>query len=96
MSQKTTALIVGSTGLVGGYCLSKLLADDDYTQVIALTRSSLELQHPKLVNIVVDFENLQQYAHQIVADPIFCCLGTTIKKAGTKERFSKVDYEYPL
>lgn len=91
-----TALIAGGTGLVGGYLLDRLLDDPVYDKVIAVTRKPIEGKGNKLVNLVVDFHNLDQYAGAMKADDVFCCLGTTMKKAGGKEEFYKVDHDYPL
>ena len=90
------ALIIGATGLVGGFVLDDLLNDDYYSEVIVLTRKSLNKSNPKLKEILVDFNNLENYKNDIKADTVFCCLGTTIKIAGSQEAFKKVDYEYPL
>ena len=91
-----TALIIGATGLVGEQCLNELLASAAYEKVIALTRKKLALQNPKLQNIVTDFENLELIKDQLKADDIFCAMGTTIGKAGSKDAFRKVDFEIPL
>lgn len=90
-----TALIVGASGLVGSHLLIRLLDDPRYASVIALTRRPLAVPHPKLVEGIVDFERLDdfQLAH---VDDVFCCLGTTIRAAGSKDAFRRVDYEYPL
>ena len=90
------ALVVGSTGLVGEHLLGLLLADSRYEKVIALSRKSLEINHSKLSNVVVDFNKLNEYSDQLKANDIFCCLGTTMKQARSKEAFRKVDFEYPL
>jgi uncharacterized protein YbjT (DUF2867 family) len=91
-----TALIAGGTGLIGKQLLTLLLATNRYDKVIALTRHELGVTHPKLVELKVDFSILDQYADQLVADDVFCCLGTTMSKAKTKERFYQVDFTYPL
>ena len=91
-----TALVAGSSGLIGNQLLSLLLEDSRYTKIIAISRNPLELTHPKLENIVLDFEQLKQHSHALKCDDIFCCLGTTIKKVKTKEAFRKVDFQYPL
>ncbi len=96
MNNNKTALIIGATGLVGGFVLEDLLNDDYYSEVIVLTRKSLNKSNPKLKEILVDFNNLENYKNDIKADTVFCCLGTTIKTAGSQEAFKKVDYEYPL
>ncbi len=91
-----TALIIGATGLVGEQCLKELLASSAYDKVIALTRKKLQNNNPKLENIVTDFENLVSIKQQLKANDIFCAMGTTIGKAGSKEAFRKVDFEIPL
>ena len=91
-----TAVIAGATGLIGKFCLSYLLMDKNYSKVIVISRRPFPMKDPKLENIVCEFDNLAQYASQLKADDVFCCLGTTITVAGSKENFRKVDYEYPL
>lgn len=91
-----TALLAGATGLVGGFVLDYLLEDDAFSEVIVLTRKSIPKNHPKLKQLLVNFDQLNDYKEQIKADIVFCCLGTTIKAAGSQEAFRKVDYEYPL
>lgn len=94
MSAKT-ALIVGSTGLVGEACLTLLLNSDAYSNVVALTRKPLDIKHPKLTNHLINFDHIEASKTLIKADDIFCTLGTTIAKAGSKDAFRKVDYDYP-
>lgn len=91
-----SALIVGASGLVGSHCLNTLLEDDYYNKVVSLGRRTLPIDHEKLEQHVVDFEKLNAHATLFQVDHIFCCLGTTIKKAGTKANFRKVDYHYPV
>lgn len=93
-SVSRTALIIGATGLIGQQLLTKLLHSPYYDQVIALTRKPLEVKNTKLKEIIFDFD--KPNPSLVVADDVFCCLGTTIKKAGSKEAFKKVDLEYPL
>ncbi|GIV36698.1 MAG: nucleoside-diphosphate sugar epimerase [Cyclobacteriaceae bacterium] len=91
-----TALIAGATGLVGSFLLEDLLMDNRYTYVVAVTRRALHTKHPKLMQVVSDYDHLDDLAEQLKADDVFCCLGTTIRKAGSKQAFRKVDFEYPL
>lgn len=87
------AVITGATGLVGSLLLSKLLSDNAITKVIAITRKPLTLNHPKLNQFLVnDFSQLLDYKNDLKGDIYFCALGTTIKIAGTKENFRKVDF----
>ena|SRR5256885_12892577 len=89
-----TAVLLGATGLVGGHCLDLLLNDPAYAKVVALGRRRLTTEHPKLDQHVVDFERLPDFAHLLRGDDLFCCLGTTIKKAGSKDSFYKIDFTY--
>jgi len=89
-----TALVVGATGLVGRYLLSELLANGNYEKVVAFVRTSIDLHHPDFEQVVVDFDSLEQINFSV--DDVYCCLGTTIRKAGSKEAFRKVDLSYPI
>lgn len=93
-AENKTALIVGSTGLIGQLLLQKLLNSKDYEKVTALVRRKLDLEHPKLVQQVIDFNKIDSI--ELKADHVFCTLGTTIKTAGSKEAFKRVDEEYPF
>lgn len=95
-TNKTRAVLLGASGLVGGHCLSLLLADPFYDEIFVLTRKPLEIKHPKLSSHVIDFSELEAHLIHLRPDFIFCCLGTTMNQAGSKELFYKVDYEYPL
>lgn len=86
------ALIVGSTGLIGGYCLQALLDDPNYSEVTAIVRKPILTTHHKLTTIITDFANLEGDLSDIQADDVFCCLGTTIKKAGSQEAFRQIDF----
>lgn len=89
-----TALLVGASGLVGGSCLQLLLEEPVYSTVKVLVRKRLPVQHDKLEQIVVDFDRLEEFKNEIIGDAVFCCLGTTIKVAGSKDNFYKVDFTY--
>lgn len=96
MAEKT-ALIAGATGLVGNELLQFLLTGEEYEKVIAIVRRPLDKKHPKLEEKIVNFDRLGEENPAIFAvDDVFCCLGTTIKKAKTKEAMWKIDVEYPL
>jgi uncharacterized protein YbjT (DUF2867 family) len=92
---QTTAVLAGASGLVGRYCLNHLLEDAYYDRVITVGRRTLEVEHRKLTQRRVEFAELSNGDLAGVTH-VFCCLGTTIRKAGSEEAFRKVDYEYPL
>ena len=91
MEQKT-ALIIGASGLTGQVLLQALLADTSYSLVTIYLREQVSFNHPKLQKKIIDYEKLDT---AVVADDVFCCLGTTIKKAGSQMAFRKVDLIYP-
>lgn len=90
-----TALIIGSTGLIGSQLLELLLESKKYSTVITFVKRDLGIQHPKLKQHIIDFDKPEDYQNFVVGDDFFCAIGTTIKKAGSQEAFRKVDFEYP-
>lgn len=92
--EKRIALVVGATGLVGLRVVKKLLETDKYHKVRVLTRQPIPIQNPRLESIIFDFDNPD--SNLVWGDDIFCCLGTTMKKAGSKEAFYNIDFSYPL
>jgi uncharacterized protein YbjT (DUF2867 family) len=90
-----TALIIGSTGLIGSELLNLLLDSNDYLKVITFVKRDTGIKHPKLTQHIINFDKPETYKDLVVGDDFFCTIGTTIKKAGSKEAFRKVDFEYP-
>jgi len=91
-----TAVVAGSTGLVGKKLVQILASSQEYEAVIALVRKGSNFIHDRVFTVEVDYEQLDHFAADLIADDVFCCLGTTMKKAGSKENFYKVDFSYPL
>lgn len=89
-----TALIAGSTGLVGRHLLASLLADDTFARVVTVGRRDVPVLGPKHTHHVVDFAQLEAHSKRLAATDVFCALGTTMKQAGSKEAFREVDFEY--
>ncbi|MFQ3214096.1 MAG: hypothetical protein ACI9XJ_002705 [Marivirga sp.] len=90
-----TACILGASGLVGGHLLDLLAEQDAYAHIKVINRRSLGISDAKIEEIIIeDFDKLDEYVAQLKADDYYCCLGTTIKKAGSKEAFKKVDFDY--
>lgn len=89
-------ILAGASGLVGSELLNLLLADRNIASIIALVRKPLNLEHKKLEQVIVDFDQSETYEHILKGDTIYCCLGTTNKKTPNKSEYRKIDYEYPL
>jgi uncharacterized protein YbjT (DUF2867 family) len=93
-AEPKTALIAGASGLIGSQLLPLLLAAGRYAKVIAVGRRPLPIVHPKLEQRILDFDQLEEHRLGLIADDVYCCLGTTIRQAGSKEAFYTVDYLY--
>ncbi len=89
-------LVIGATGLVGKELVTTLLDSPEFAKVFVWVRTTMGIQNPKFQECFPDFEQLDHEPIPDEVDCIFCCLGTTIKKAKTKEAFRMVDYNYPL
>jgi len=93
---KRNALIAGSTGLVGNELVSFLEKSDYYNTIHLLTRRPLNFENKKLVTHLVNFENIKDFNPKDAIHDVYICLGTTMKKAGNKENFLKVDSDFVL
>ena len=96
---KKTALVLGASGLVGKQLVMQLCNDSRYQKVTCLLRRPLaqgffDNSYEKLEPIVINFSQLQEYQGYFLVDHVYVCLGTTIKRAGSKSAFRKVDFEY--
>jgi uncharacterized protein YbjT (DUF2867 family) len=90
------ALVAGGSGLVGGLLLDALLASSDYSRVFAVSRRPLAREQPRLANRIVQFDRLESQLQGLACHDAFCCLGTTIRAAGSQEAFRRVDVDYTL
>lgn len=89
-----TAVVIGATGLVGKELVSLLLQDPNFSQVRILVRKKTKLEHYKLKEFIVDFDNIDKFSKNIGGDVLFSCLGTTLSQAGSKKAQYHVDYTY--
>ncbi len=94
-SQKT-ALVVGATGMVGRQLVIALLKHHAYKEVVTFGRRDLDLHHDRLKHHILDFRRLPDYKSLFEGHDLFLSIGTTRAKAGSKEAFLRVDYDYPL
>lgn len=91
-----TALVIGSTGLIGSQLVDVLLESEHYQKVIIFVKRESGKSHPKLEQHIINFDAPETFQHLVKGDDVFCTIGTTIKKAGSQSAFRKVDYEYPI
>jgi len=91
-----TAIVFGATGLIGSLLLQHLCESPVYSQVITFSRKSIHFNHPKLKEVFNYFTDLSSIKKSLHGDDLFCCIGTTIKKAGSQENFRKIDFEMPV
>lgn len=95
-SSNKRALVIGATGLIGKQVVQQLLESSSYDLVRVIIRRSTNWEDSRVDQQIISFDQLRNYADLFDVDEVFCCLGTTMKKAQTKENFRKVDFEYPL
>lgn len=91
-----TAVVAGSTGLVGNHLIQILAQSHEYEAVIALVRKGSNVIYDGVFTVEVDYQRLADFAENLQADDVYCCLGTTMKKAGSKASFYQVDYTFPF
>lgn len=89
-------LLAGATGMVGTSALEVLLDAPDIARVFAITRRPLGREHPRLANRIVQFDNMEAQLKGLTCHAAVCCLGTTIRQAGSQEEFRRIDVDYVL
>ena len=92
--EKRTALVIGATGLVGSSLVHLLLSNEYFGSIKVFSRRSTGVQHPKLAEYIISFEQPSEWKHLVTGDVVFSSLGTTLKKAGSKEEQFKIDHTY--
>jgi uncharacterized protein YbjT (DUF2867 family) len=90
-----TALVFGSSGLVGGHLLSQLIENDDYNKIKIFVRSEPEIDDPKVEIIKTDFNNLENHKEDIKGDDCFFCIGTTKQNSPDKSEYRRVELDVP-
>ncbi|UYQ91620.1 NAD(P)H-binding protein [Chitinophaga horti] len=94
MSQ--TAIVIGATGLTGSSLVTALLDDPAFSVVKTVGRKPLTLTHPRLQQMTLSLTDIPALQGALLGDVMFCCIGTTIKKAGSKKAFTEVDLDIPV
>ena len=90
-----TALVFGSTGLIGGHLTKLLLENSNYEKVKLFVRSDINFQHQKIQIIKIDFKNLSKYTQEIKGDDCFFCIGTTRKNSPNKQDYQRIELDIP-
>lgn len=90
------AIIAGASGLIGSNLVNILLEAPQYAEVLVIVRKELPIQHKKLVQLVINFDELDKHAAAITGHAIFSCLGTTKAQTPDKDQYRKIDHDYPL
>jgi len=96
IGNKKHYLIAGATGLIGKQLVQRLINDESVGKVSLLVRNGYPVEHAKLSLIQVNWDEMTESVLPQNVDAVFCCLGTTMKKAGSRDAFRKVDYEYVM
>lgn len=81
---------------MGASLLRRLAADPRISELRVISRRELDFDHPKIESRVFEFDRILDHASFLQGDHFFCCLGSTLKKAGGLEAFKKIDKEYVL
>ena len=90
-----TALVFGSSGLIGGHLLNQLIKDNNYNKIKIFVRSETEINDPKIKVIKIDFNDLKNYNEDIKGDDCFFCIGTTKQNSPDKHEYQRVELEIP-
>ena len=88
------AIVIGGTGMVGAQLINLLLENDSFSEVISLVRRTSGVLHPKLNELIIDFEKPEEWINFVGGDVLFSTLGTTLAQAKTKVEQYKVDFSY--
>ncbi|MDP2362193.1 MAG: NAD(P)H-binding protein, partial [Ignavibacteria bacterium] len=91
-----TALLFGASGLVGSFVLEELIRNNNYTVIKLFSRKHVDIENIKVIQYVVNFNRPEEFSGLITGDDLFCCIGTTIGKAGSQIAFRNVDYVIPV
>ena len=91
---KKKAIVIGSTGMVGTQLIQLLLENDQYTEIVSLVRRASKIEHPKLKEHIIDFDQPDKWKELVTGDVLFSTLGTTLAQAKSKENQFKIDYTY--
>ena len=90
-----TALVFGSTGLIGGHLISQLIKNVYYNKIKLFVRSEIVINEPKIEIIKTDFNDLENHMEDVKGDDCFFCIGTTKQNSPDKNDYQKIELEIP-
>ena len=96
MTENRTALVFGSTGLIGNLLVEELVSNPLYSEIKTFVRQETGVSEQKVNEVIADFEDLSPLTGEVKGDDLFICLGTTIKKAGSVKNMEKIDRDLPV
>lgn len=88
------AIVIGATGLIGKALINELVNDESFTEIVVLSRKSVNSDSKKITQVIVNFDEIEKYKNQIIGDVLFSTLGTTLRTAGSKEKQYTIDFDY--
>ena len=91
-----TALVFGSSGLVGSHLVRLLNKNSIYEKIKLFVRSTSEIKTSKIEIINTDFNNLSNHKEDINGDDCFFCIGTTKKNTPDKDEYRRIEYDIPV
>ncbi|WP_317236668.1 NAD(P)H-binding protein [Flavobacterium luminosum] len=91
-----SAIVLGASGVTGTELMKLLIEDEEFDQIIVISRSKGKLEHPKIKEIITDLLHLKQIASECKADVLFCCIGTTKAQTPDKTTYKAIDYGIPV
>ena len=90
-----TALVFGSSGLVGQQLVQQLIHNSSYQKIKLFVRKTPKIQNPKIEIVNTNFENIEILYPEIKGDDCFFCIGTTKKNSPDKTEYQKVELDLP-
>lgn len=90
------AILAGATGLIGSELLKIILENSDYQEVVCISRNEVPVQNKKLVQLIINFDDLDKHVTALNGDVFFCCLGTTRNQTPNKNQYRQIEYGYPV
>lgn len=91
-----TAIVAGSTGMIGKELIQQLCTNPAFSRIIALVRRPGNFNHPAVEELVVDYDKLEDYAGQLKGDIVFSCIGTTKQQTPDQKDYFIIDHDYPV